>query len=67
MDISERNRQIIQDALNDARPGETVNTDDLPLLRRADGKTPVSPLFTVPQSAATLWRPYNSPDRKNHT
>lgn len=60
-DLAEQNRCIIQKALDNARPGETVNTDELPLLRDKNGETPVAPLFTVPQSAAILWRAENSP------
>jgi hypothetical protein len=63
MDIAEHNRQVIQDALDRARPGETVNVDELPLRRDANGQTPVAVLFTVPRSAATLWKRQRSSPR----
>jgi hypothetical protein len=49
--VAEANRRIIQDALNAAEPGTTVNIDELPLLRDPSGETPVAPLFCVPRSA----------------
>ena len=49
-EIPEYNRRMIQDALNKAAPGETVNVDHLPLLR-INGKAPIAALCTVPRSA----------------
>jgi hypothetical protein len=49
-EIPEHNRRMIQDALNRAAPGETVNVDHLPLLR-INGRAPIAALCTVPRSA----------------
>ena len=53
-EIPEHNRRMIQDALNKSAPGEEVNVDTLPLLRRADGRAPIAVLCTVPRSMVLL-------------
>ena len=63
---AEQNRRIIQDAIDAALPGETVNTDKLPLIR-VDGKTPVAQIFKVPRSAAILWKEAHCPARSDDT